>query len=133
MKMHSGGVAKPAHHAAVFGFYDLAWHENPFIGEECEHHKRTLREDLVAGFQRHNVDVMLLSECGAVEEGLGEEFHDLLKQICGPDFSVTCQSHFACIVRTSRIHVLTEPSLTEALSSLQEQVFRKCQHLQVSL
>ena len=46
---------------------------------------------------------------------------------------MTCQSHYACIIRTCRIDVAKEPSLIEALSPLADHVYRRCQHLQVTL
>ena len=93
--MAAGSVGKPSGDIAVFGFYNITWQKGGF-----SNYKRTLRDDLLAGFQQHNVDVMLLSECGVIELGLGHKFRDLLQQICGPEFSVTCQSRYACIIRS---------------------------------
>ena len=76
---------------------------------------------------------MLLSECGVVEEGLGDEFHDLLQKICGPEFSVTCHSHYACIVRTSTIDITKKASLTETLCPLPNHEYRRSQYLQITL
>ena len=110
MASSSGG--KPPDDFAVIAFYNLTWQKSRLTGKRIGKHKATLREDLLAGFQQHHVDVMLLSECGVVEEGMGDEFRDLLQEICGPEFSVTCQSHYACIVRTSTIDITKEPCLT---------------------
>ena len=76
---------------------------------------------------------MLLSECGVVEEGMGDEFRDLLLEICGPEFSVTCHSHYACIIRTSTIDITKEFSLTEPLCPLPNHEFRRSQYLQITL
>ena len=110
--MATSSVEKPSGDITVIAFYDITWQKSRFTGKQVDRHKATLREDLLAGFQKHHVDVMLLSECGVVEEGLGDEFRDLLLEICGPEFSVTCHSHYACIVRTSTIDITKEPSLT---------------------
>ena len=131
--MATSSVGKPPGHVAVFGFYNITWQKSRFSGKGLANHTKASREDLRAGIQQHNVDAVLLSECGVIEEGSGHSFHHLLKQICEPEFSVTCQSHYACIIRTSRIDVTKEPSLTEALSPLADHVYRRCQHLQVTL
>ena len=131
--MASSSVGKPPDDFAVIAFYNLTWQKSRLTGKRIGKHKATLREDLLAGFQQHHVDVMLLSECGVVEEGMGDEFRDLLQEICGPEFSVTCQSHYACIVRTSTIDITKEPCLTEPLCPLPNHEFRRSQYLQITL
>lgn len=110
---------------AVFGVYSFTWAKSRLTDRHRAERERTLKEDLCAGFQIHNVDAMWLSECGEVEEGLGQDFHVLLLDICGRDFSVICQSHYACILRISSIDFAKGPSLTEPLSRLPDHEYRK--------
>ena len=116
--MASSSVGKPTHDIALIAFYNLTWQKTRFTGKQLDKHKRTLREDLLAGFQEHHVDVI-------IEEGLGDEFHDLLQKMCGPEFSVTCHSHYACIVRTSTVDIAKETSLTEVLCPLPNHEYRR--------
>ena len=69
--MATSSVGKPPGHVAVLGFYNITWQKSRFSGKALAKHKRALGEDLLAGIQQHNVDVMLLSECGVIEEGVG--------------------------------------------------------------
>ena len=117
----------------MFGFYDIAWPESRLRSEHWEWLEWTLRKDLYAGFQVHDIDVMLLSECGDSDERSKHAFQSLLREVCGPDFSVTSQGQYACIVRTSTIHVTQEPCLIEPLSFSPEHECPKCQHLRITL
>ena len=81
----------------------------------------------------HDIDVMLVSECGDSDESSKHAFQSLLRGICGPDFSVTFQGQYACIIRTSTIHVTQEPCLIEPLSFLPEHECPTCQHLRITL
>ena len=90
---------------AVLGFYTVAWHKSCLYGKRRAEHAKTLKEDIQSAFQDHHVDVMLLLECGEIEQGSGEEFENFLRSICGSDFTVVYQRHYACIIRTSRIDV----------------------------
>ena len=82
--MTSRSVGKPPDDFAVIAFYNLTWQKSRLTGKRIREHKATLREDLLAGFQQHHVDVMLLSECGVVEEGMGDEFVICCRRSVGP-------------------------------------------------
>ena len=116
----------------VIGFYDIAWPESRLRSERWEGLERTLRQDLCAGFEVHDIDVLLLSGCGDSDERSAQAFQSLLRGTGGPDFSVTCQGQYACIIRTSTIHVTQGPCLMEPLSLSPEHECPTCQHLRMT-
>ena len=59
-------------------------------------------EDFKVALLEYDADLLLLSECGEIEEGLIEcLWLPLVRKLAGPGFAVTHQSHYASIVRRS--------------------------------
>ena len=76
-------------------------------------HERTLGADIRAALDEFNTDVLLLSECGEVGEGLRtDKWLPMVRGICGPGFDVQHQGHYTS-------------------TDLRHHEYRMCQHLQV--
>ena len=112
---------------AVFAFYNVRWHLSRFnrVGK----HKATLAADLREALEDKCADVVLLSECGEIGVGLGKQWLELVRSICGPGFLVTHDSHYTSIVREQTVEVLDGPTLRGPLARGQQ--WRMCQHLRV--
>ena len=116
----------------VVAFYNLTWDNGRFKQEKK--HERTLGADIRAALEEFNADVLLLSECGEIGEGLTTMLWlPMLRRICGPGFDIRHQSHYTSIIRLSTIDMKVEPSLQGPLTTLRNHEYRKCQHLQVVL
>ena len=126
--MSESSAEKPATDG-VFVWYNIGWLSTRF--KNLKRHEETLGMDLWEATVTKAADVILLCECGEIDDGLGEEFLEVVRRCCGPDFDVTHQSHYTSIVRRSTVEVLEGPSLKGPLC--REHKYRMCQHMQVQL
>ena len=93
----------------MFVWYNIGWLSTRF--KTRKKHAQTLSKDLWEARETMAADVILLCECGEIDDGLGEEFLEVVRRCCGPDFDVAQQSHYTSIVRRSTVEVLEGPSL----------------------
>jgi len=114
----------------VIAFYNIGWTTSRF--NRLQQHERTLTADLRTALAHMMADVVLLCECGEIEEGLPrEEWLAMLGRICGPGFAVEHQSHYTSIVRQETMEVTQQPTLWGPLTFVRGHEYRKCQYLQV--
>ena len=111
----------------VFSWYNIGWQKTRF--NQIKRHEADLKADLYEALEEKACDVVFLVECGEIGIGLGSQWVNLVRKLCGPGFVVTHQSHFTSIVRYSTVQVLQEPSLKGPLC--EEHDYRMCQHMQV--
>ena len=111
---------------AVVAFYDITWDNGRFKKEKK--HEKTLTDDLQRAIEDFNADLILLSGCGEIEEGLYKKLWlAMLRRICGPGFVICHQSHYTSIVRFATMEVTKEPTLLGPLTSMIHHDYRKCQ------
>ena len=114
----------------IVAFYNIGWDSERL--KEQSKHEETLSQDLRTALFDFNADLVLLSECGKIVEGLDETLWlPMLRRICGPGFTVRHQSHYTSIVGVATMKVTQQPTLKGPLSSLPGHEYRMCQHLQV--
>ena len=129
--MPSSSADKPDM-TCMFAFYDITWDERRFNRQEI--HEATLGADIRVALNVFNIDVLLLSECGEVDEGLTPNLWlPMIRRICGPGFDVTHQGHYTSIVKRATMQITAEPSLRGPLTTVPHHAYRMCQHLQVVL
>ena len=96
--MKSISADKPDMHCVVV-FYNITW-DNGRFKSNARHHEKTLSDDIRIALEEYCADVVLLSECGYIGEGLKAKLWlPMIRRICGPGFSVTFQSHYTSIVK----------------------------------
>ena len=77
-------AVKPAKDHCLVAFYNTTWHNGRLTGKNCEKHEKSLTEDLDVALKLYKADVVLLSECGEIEEGLIEELWlPLVRKVAG--------------------------------------------------
>ena len=114
----------------VIVYYNIGWMRNRF--NQKKRHKKTLRADLQDAIEKMEADVILLCECGEIEQGLPrKEWLEMVRRICGPGFAVEHQSHYTSIIKLGTMEVTKKPTLQGPLTPLQNHECRMCQHLQV--
>ena len=129
--MSAISAAKPDM-TCLFAFYNITWSNSRF--NKPKKHERTPAADIRAALDEYNTDVLLLSECGKVDQGLAANLWlPMLRRICGPGFDVKHQGHYTSIVRLSTVNITAEPSLQGPLTTWPNHAYRMCQHLQVNL
>ena len=88
------------------------WDNGRLTSKNRESHEKSLAEDLDVALKSHKADVVLLSECGEIEEGLIEKLWlPLVCKIAGPGFAVKHQIHYTSIVRLNTVHIRQGPEL----------------------
>ena len=116
----------------VVASYNITWDNGRLRGGKRRQHERTLEEDLRTAIESFHADVVLLQECGEIEQGLDvKPWLALVRKICGPGFLVTHQSHYTSIVK-STVAVLAGPSLQGPLTTFPGHAYRMCQHMRVA-
>ena len=105
-------AAKPAKDHCFVAFYNITWDNGRLTGKNREKHEKSLTEDLDVALKLYKADVVLLSECGEIEEGLiGKLWLPLVCKIVGTGFAVKHQSHYTSIVRLNTVHIREGPML----------------------
>ena len=98
-------AAKPANDHCLIAFYNIAWDNGKLTGKYREKHEKSLTEDLDVALKSYKADVVLLSECGEIEEGLVQKLWlPLVRKIAGPGFAVKHEGHYTSIVRLNTAH-----------------------------
>ena len=96
----------PTYSGINAAFYNINWRSFCSSSDAS----KMLKQDVRGGFDKHHVDVLLLSGCCG-----GKDFGNFMKYICPErDFAVFCQSSYACIVRKSTIKIIKAPKLKAA-------------------
>ena len=100
-----------------------------------------MQADIRKAFLTFHVDVLCLSEVGAIEDGLPDCFREFLmtttSALTGPSqhslkgFSVPLHSHYAAIICLDRLDIVKEPALSGELHS--PHPFRRAQFMTVVL
>ena len=124
------GASKPAISHVIIAFYNITWENGKLLGKDSKRHEKTLADDIHAALHEYNVDLLFLSECGEIEEGLLEDLWlPLVRRLAGPGFVVTHQSHYTSIVRLNTVHIRQGPELLGPMSTWPGHEYRKCQRL----
>ena len=90
---------------STIAFYNIAWDNENLTGQYREKHEKSLTEDLDVALKSYKADVVLLSECGEIEEGLVQKLWlPLVRKIAGPGFAVKHEGHYTSIVRLNTAH-----------------------------
>ena len=108
------------------------WHNLAYPSKEMNmfwHHP--LKTALNEAIEHQIADVLLLSGCGDIRDGLGEDWTQMIRSHCGSGFHVMHQGHYTSIVRNSTVTVLEGPSLKCPLC--QEHTYRMAQHIKIRL
>ena len=128
-------AAKPANDHCVVAFYNITWDNGRLTGKNREKHEQSLAEDLDVALKSYKADVVLLSECGEIKEGLIEKLWlPLVCNIAGPGFAVKHQSHYTSIVRLNTVHIREGPMPMGPMATWQGlHEDRKCQFLSIEL
>ena len=119
--------------AFVLASYCIGWQTSQLHGRRSQRHEQNLTDDIRQAIGRFDADIILLSECGTINEGLPPEFEAMLHRIVGPEFDVTHQGHYTAIVRRATVQVVEAPSLKGPLSPLPAHFCRLAQHLKVQI
>ena len=131
VEMEESGVDKPAKDPGdlVVAWYNITWERGQINSARYE---RLLQRDLQFAFRVIEADIVLLSECGEIDEGLPEKrWLAMLRDICGNDCDITHHSHYTAIVKKTTVTVIEGPMLSGPMTSLPNHRYRKCQYLQV--
>ena len=119
--------------AFVLASYCIGWQTSHLHSRRSQRHEQNLTDDIRQAIGRFDADIILLSECGTINEGLPPEFEAMLHRIVGPEFDVTHQGHYTAIVRRATVQVVEAPSLKGPLSPLPAHFCRVAQHLKVQI
>ena len=119
--------------AFVLASYCIGWQTSCLHSRRSQRHEQNLTNDIRQAIGRFDADIILLSECGTINEGLPPEFEAMLHRIVGPEFDLTHQSHYTAIVRRATVQVIEAPSLKGPLSPLPKHFYRLAQHLKVQI
>ena len=77
--MSESSAEKPATYG-VFVWYNIGWLSTRF--QTLKKHEETLGMDLWEATVTKAADVILLCECGDIDDGLGEEFLEVVRRCC---------------------------------------------------
>ena len=126
-------AAKPANDHCLVAFYNITWDNERLTGKNREKHEKSLAEDLDVALKWYKADVVLLSECGEIEEGLSEKLWlPLVRKLAGPGFAVKHQSHYTSIVRLKTVQIRRGPMLMGPMATWQGlHEYKKCQFLRI--
>ena len=117
----------------VVASYNITWDNGRLSFGHWHQHVLNLEADLRTAIDIYHADLVLLQECGEIEQGLdAKPWLSLLRKICGPDYVATHQSHFTSIVKATVV-VLAGPSLQGPLTTWPGHEYRMCQHMKVDL
>ena len=127
-------AAKPANDHCVVAFYNITWDNGCLTGKNRKKHEKSLAADLDVALKSYKADVVLLSECGEIEEGLIEkQWLPLVRKLAGPGFAVKHQSHYTSIVRLNTVQIREGPMLMGPMTTWQGlHEYRKCQFLSIA-
>ena len=110
-------------------FYNIGWVNDRLTGRRRLEHEDTLLEEALHQF---GADVVLLSECGEIGNGLDRNlWMAMINRIFGFGYAVEHQSHYTSIVKRATMTIIRAPSLQGPLTTLSIHSYRTCQHLQV--
>ena len=115
----------------MFAWYNVGFHRSQ-LGHHTWH--KRLEADLRQLFGDHCAEVVMLSECGEVEVGLGADWDNSMLEFCQkmkPEFNLQFWSdgHYTTLVDTKEIVVLDNPHLVSL--KVRDASYRKAQHLVV--
>ena len=107
-------------------FYNIGWVNNDRLtGRRRLEHEETLREDIHAALHQFGADVVLLSECGVIGDGLDQNlWMAMINRICGFGHVVEHQSHYTSIVKRATMTIIKAPSLQGPLTTLSNYSYR---------
>ena len=77
--------------AFVLASYCIGWQKQILHSRRLQRHEQDLTNDIRQAIERFDADIILLSECGTITEGLPPEFEAMLHRIVGPEFDLTHQ------------------------------------------
>ena len=82
-------AAKPAKlEHFVVASYNIGWSKQRLDGKKWRKHWDALSKDLRAAMDVHGADLILLCECGEIDEGLGQDFEKMVRTEAGPGYIV---------------------------------------------
>ena len=115
----------------MFAWYNIGFQDTQ-LGQDRWH--QCLEADLKELFMTHYADVVLLSECGEVGDGLGSEWNRMMDAFCEqmrPNYNIRfwSEGHYTTLVDTEAIVVLDNPHLVSL--RVRDAPYRQAQHLVV--
>ena len=118
----------------LVAFYNITWDQGKMEGKNSHKHEQALANDLHEALREHKADAVMLSECGAIGEGLEDyNWTAYLENICGPGYAIKHQSHYTSILRLESVEVLSEPKLMGPMTTCYLHEKRTCQHVRVKV
>ena len=72
--------------AFVLASYCIGWQTSFLHSRRSQRHEQNLTNDIRQAIGRFDADIILLSECGTINEGLPPEFEAMLHRIVGAEF-----------------------------------------------
>ena len=118
----------------LVAFYNITWDVGKMVGKRSRKHEQRLANDLHKALEDYHADAVMLSECGAIDEGLERyNWTEIIKNICGSGFAIKHQLHYTSILRLASVEVLSGPKVMGPMTTLRGHDLRLCQHVQVRL